>query len=339
MPAFFTPPFLPRRLWPAFLALVIAIATAGASAHEGHDHGPKIGDTAATGPVTLSPQARQNLGIQVVEIEIGSLQKTVSLLARVQPIPEKTARLSARIDGQVGAIHVRLGQSVRQSEPLLTLVPLAVDTPPVVLRAPFDGVVMAQNTSVGLPFTPETVLVELADLRQVLVRGEAYENADLSAIQVGTPVKVQLDFFHAQTFAGVIERMAPALAAETRTFEIYALLENADLQLKPNLQGAMFVGVGEEATGVSVPARAVLGGIGNHFVFVETEENTFERRPITLGLRLGDRVEVLEGVLPGDRLVVQGNYQLQFASAKKPAEAAPATGGAQPPAETAKTKS
>lgn len=329
MPAFFTPSFPPNRL--LFVLLALLMGATGVSAHEGHDHGPKIGDTAATGPVSLSPQARQNLGIQVVEVEIGSVQKTVSLLARVQPIPEKTARLSARIDGQVGAIHVRLGQFVRQGEPLLTLTPQALDAPPVTLRAPFDGVVMAQNTSVGLPFTPETVLVELADLRQVLVRGEAYENADLSAIRVGTPVKVQLDFFRAQTFAGVIERMAPALAAETRTFEIYALLENADLQLKPNLQGAMFVGVGEEAAGISVPARAVLGGIGNLFVFVEAEENTFERRPVTLGLRLGDRVEVLEGVLPGDRLVVQGNYQLQFASAKPAENAAPAA-TATPPA-------
>ena len=317
-------PKLPFRALSALLALLAGATPL--SAHEGEDHGPKVGDAAAaTGPVVLSAQTRQNLSIEVVAAEIGPLQKTVALLARVQPIPERTASLSARIDGQVTEIYVRLGQSVKQDEPLLKIAPLAIDTPSLILRAPLDGVVMAQNTSVGLAFTPATVLVELADLRQVLVRGEAYENADLSAVREGTPVKVQLDFFRGQTFSGVVERLAPALAAETRTFEIYALLENPDLRLKPNLQGSLFVGAGDEAMGVSVPTRAVLGGIGHLFVFVETEENTFERRPVTLGLRLADRVEVLEGVLPGDQVVVRGNYQLQFAAAKK-SDAPPAEG-------------
>ena len=324
MPALSSPPVLTFRTLSALLALVAATSL---SAHEGEDHGPKVGDAsaAAVGPVVLSASARQNLSIEVVAAEIGPLQKTVALLARVQPIPERTASLSARIDGQVTEIYVRLGQSVKQGDPLLKIAPLAIDTPSLILRAPLDGVIMAQNTSVGLAFTPATVLVELADLRQVLVRGEAYENADLSAVREGTPVKVQLDFFRGQTFSGVVERLAPALAAETRTFEIYALLDNLDLRLKPNLQGAMFVGAGDEALGVSVPTRAVLGGIGNLFVFVETEENTFERRPVTLGLRLADRVEVLEGVLPGDQVVVRGNYQLQFAAAKK-SDAPPAEG-------------
>ena len=307
---------------PAGALILLATLPFGAlrlSAHEGHDHGPKVGDaTAAAGPVTLSTLARQNLGIEVIEAEIAPFQQTATLLARVQAVPEQTARLSARVEGQVAEIYVRLGQPVRKDDPLVKIVPLAIDTPALVLRAPLDGVVMAQNAVIGQPFTPETVLVEVADLRRVLVRGIAYENADLAGVREGTPVKVRLDFFRNRTFEGEIERIAPALDAETRTFEIYALLENPDLRLKPNLQGSLFVPVGDETVGVSVPARAVLGGIGNLFVFVETAGNTFERRPVGVGSRMGDRIEVLEGVLPGDRVVVRGNYQLQFATGGKP---------------------
>lgn len=327
MPARSSPHFPLHRVPHALLALMFMATSL--SAHEGEDHGPKVGDAAAAaGPVVLTALARQNLGIEVLEAGIGPLQKTTALLARVQTIPERTARISARIEGQVTEIHVRLGQSVKKDDPLLKIAPLTIDTPPVVLRAPLEGVVMAQNTSIGLPFTPGTVLMELADLRQVLVRGIAYENADLSAVREGAPVTVQLDFFRGQTLTGAVERTAPALDPETRTFEIYALLDNPGLRLKPNLQGSMFVGVGEETMGVSVPVRAVLGGIGNLFVFVETEENTFERRPISAGLRLADRVEVLEGVLPGDKVVVRGNYQLQFASTRKAGEAAAPEDGA-----------
>lgn len=304
-----------------FLAVLLGGGTLSLSAHEGHDHGPKVGDAAAaTGPVVLTVLARQNLGLQTVEADIESLQKTTTLLARVQPIPERIARLSSRVEGQVTGVHARVGQSVKKGDALVTIAPLTVDTPSLVLKAPLDGVVMVQHAVIGLPFTPETMLVEIADLNQVHVRGIAYENADLSAVAEGTPVTVQLDFFGDRRFSGRVERIAPALDPETRTFEIYVLVDNPGLHLKPNLQGSMHVGVGEESVGISVPSRAVLGGIGNLFVFVETEPNTFERRSVGVGLQLADRVEILEGVLPGDKVVVRGNYQLQFAAAK-PADA------------------
>lgn len=312
----------------AFLLSLLALIPAATrlAAHEGHDHGPKLGDVAAVGPVVLTPQSRQNLRVETVEVAISEFRKTASLLARVQSLPERTARLSARIDGQVGEIYVKLGQKVKSGEALLQLTPRAIDTPAVLLRAPLDGVIMAQNASVGLPFTPETVLIEVADLRQVLVRGVAYENADLSAIKEGTPVTVRLDFFGGESFAGHVERIAPALDPETRTFEIYAWVENQDLRLKPNLQGTMMVGIGESSAGILLPSRAILGGLGNLFVFVETEENTFERRAVVTGIRSGTEVEIVEGVLPGDRVVVRGNYQLQFAAPKTgEAPAAPGT--------------
>lgn len=206
---------MPRDFWRsvAFTSLVaLALSSPALTAHEGHDHGPKLGEAAAIGPVTLSPQARQNLGVETVEASISEIRKTTGLLARVQSLPERTARLSARIEGQVSEIYVKLGQKVRTGDALLKLTPRAIDTPAVLLRAPIDGVIMAQNASVGFPFTPETVLVEVSDLSQVLVRGVAYENADLSSIQEGTAVTVRLDFFGAETFTGHVER----IPAETR---------------------------------------------------------------------------------------------------------------------------
>ena len=318
-------PFLVRHL---LLSAVLGSAPP-LLAHAGHDHGPKVGGAAATGPVVLSRQARLNLGLETVEANITALRRTTSLLTRIQVVPERVARLSARFDGQVGEIHVRLGQAVHAGDPLLKLVPKTIDTPAVVLRAPWEGVIMAQHAANGLPFTAETVLVEIADLRQVLARGVAYENADLAAVREGTPVTVQLDFFRGESFAGRIERIAPALDPETRTFELYALLENPGNRLKPNLQGAMFVGVGEEVSGIAVPARAVLGSTGDLFVFVETEPDTFERRAVTVGVTAADRVEIVEGVLPGEKVVVRGNYQLQFAPGK-PAASAPGAARAEP---------
>jgi hypothetical protein len=65
----------------------------------------------------------------------------------------------------------------------------------------------------------------------------------------------------------------------------------------------------------------VLGDLGNLFVFVR-DGNSFERRNVVIGMKAGDQVEIVEGVLPGDNVVTEGHYQLQFATT--PAKAAPA---------------
>ncbi|HSH39483.1 MAG TPA: efflux RND transporter periplasmic adaptor subunit, partial [Chthoniobacterales bacterium] len=62
--------------------------------------------------------------------------------------------------------------------------------------------------------------------------------------------------------------------------------------------------------------------LGNLFVFVR-DGNTFERRNVVLGTKAGDQVEIVEGVLPGDNVVTEGHYQLQFATGPKKEAAAP----------------
>ena len=69
----------------------------------------------------------------------------------------------------------------------------------------------------------------------------------------------------------------------------------------------------------AVPRSAVLGDMGNLFVFVETGDKglTYERHPVVTGIADDRFVEIVEGVLPGDKVVTQGNYQLQYVPGKK----------------------
>jgi multidrug efflux pump subunit AcrA (membrane-fusion protein) len=52
------------------------------------------------------------------------------------------------------------------------------------------------------------------------------------------------------------------------------------------------------------------------FVFVENEDGLFEKREVVAGIRSGNLVEILEGVLPDEKVVTVGNYQLQYLGAE-----------------------
>jgi multidrug efflux pump subunit AcrA (membrane-fusion protein) len=63
-----------------------------------------------------------------------------------------------------------------------------------------------------------------------------------------------------------------------------------------------------------VPSSAIVDDAGRPIVFVQVEGEAFERRPVTLGAREGDRVQVLAGVKPGEHIVTRGAYLVRLAS-------------------------
>ncbi len=304
------------------LCLMLGFAVHAARAHEGHVHGPEAGaDSPAFGPITLSEETIRNLGLQTVEAKPAPLQRSLQMAARIEGLPERQAKISPRAEGRVAEILVKLGDRVTADQPLLRFDPLTVGNPPVILKSPIDGFVVRQGASIGQPLRPETALMEVADYSQVLARATTFESPDLSAINAGDPARVQVQVFSDQIFEGKVQRLDVRLERESGTFEVYVLLDNPDLKLRPNMQATATIGIGEAQEVIAVPQRAVLGDLGNLFVFVQTDEpRTFARRNVVVGLKAGDQVEIIEGVLPGEKVVTQGNYQLQFATTAKKTE-------------------
>ncbi len=301
--------------------LLAAFLPLAALAHEGHVHGPGETEAIATGPVVLSEEAIKNLGVQTVEANLAPLQRTIAMIGRIEGLPERLAKIAPRAEGRVAEIFVKLGDRVTAGQPMLRFEPRTVGNPPVILNSPINGFVVRQEASLGQALNPDTVLMEVADYSQVLARGMTFESPDLSLIKPGQNARVRLDVFPARLFEGKVQRLDVGLERESRTFEVYVLLDNPELQLRPNMQASVAIAIGDPQEVLAVPQRAVLGDLGNLFVFVR-DGNTFERRNVVIGMKAGDQVEIVEGVLPGDNVVTEAQYQLQFAtSPAKKAEA------------------
>jgi len=306
-------PFRNAR-WIWFIAFAWA-ALASTFAHEGHEHAPQPGDAdgSVSGPVELSDVAIANLGVETAEAMIVEMQPSVQLVAQVEPLPEKVAQITPRFDGTVGEILVKLGESVKAGQPLLRLVPRTIGNPEVIVKAPLTGAITKVNVTLGQAFSPDTVLLIVGDYSSVLARGIAYENPEILALKIGDPATLTVDVFPGHRFEGAIQRSDVGLESDSKTFEVYALIDNHDGKLRPNLLGQLSVGTGKAQPVLAVPEKSILGDLGNLFAFVR-EGNTFERRAVRLGIKSGGQVEILEGVVPGEQIVTRGNYQLQYAS-------------------------
>lgn len=285
--------------------------------HEDHDHDDHdLGDhdhdhEEEEGPLVLTAAQMANLGIATATADIRPLQETVELLASVEALPERQANVSPRFDGQIRDVRATLGDYVQAGQRLVVVEPIIAGANRLTLSAPISGVVSAQSARIGQTVETTSVLFEISDHSRMLLHGTMMESTDIVRIRAGQTATVYLDALPNKPLVAKVVRFYMAREAGTGLFTVHAEADNPEKTLYPGMMGTMSVAVGDTVPGIVIPRRAVLGGLGDRFVFVRTGEE-FERRSVIEGLVAGADTEILEGVFPGEDVVTQGHYQLQY---------------------------
>lgn len=320
-----------RFKFPLTFALFLAVSTL-AYPHAGHDKAP--GDDGAgptTGPIAISAEAKKNLALQVEEVELRTLDKTLMALGQIEAIPSRTAAVTSRIAGRVSAIDVSLGDPVKKGQAVVEVESLQPGDPPprVPYVSPIDGLVIERHVVLGDAVEANKHLLEIVDLTEVYAEGRIFEG-QIAAVKTGQKVRISVESYPQEVFTGTVDLVSGELDAETRTLKVWVRIKNEDLKLRPNMRAELNIVTAEADSAIAIPLSAVLGEAGNLFAYVQsdTDELVYERRPLVLGMKDDRYVEVSEGIFPSDKVVTLGNYQLQYVTTRKPA-AKPAAGTAE----------
>jgi RND family efflux transporter MFP subunit len=127
--------------------------------------------------------------------------------------------------------------------------------------------------------------------------------SEIGKLRLGQPVAFRVDGFGEQRFAGRIDRINPATVAGSRSINVYAVIDNPQGVLRAGLfaQGAVSLERIEGA--LVVPASAVREELGRNIVYALVD-GAVQRKAVKTGpADAADRVQVLEGLAPGDRIV------------------------------------
>ncbi len=174
------------------------------------------------------------------------------------------------------------------------------------VRSPSNGVLVEKNVVEGTAFEPGMRLFRIAPLEQIWIEAEIYAS-DLSLVSVGQQATISAPYLPGLALEARVAYVLPSLASETRTARVRLELGNGDLALRPE----MFVDVEIQANlgeRILVPVSSVIVAGKRRVVFVDRGAGQLEPRPITTGAASEDKVEVLEGLEPGERVVASGNF-------------------------------
>jgi multidrug efflux pump subunit AcrA (membrane-fusion protein) len=176
------------------------------------------------------------------------------------------------------------------------------------IRAPFAGRIKERAVTVGQYLKVQSPVMTIVNVDPLRVRLSVPEKM-APWVRVGRSVNLALEAFPGRAFVGRIARINPAVDEKTRTFEVEALVANRAGELKPGSFVKATLQSDKVDTIITIPQTAVAYLFGTYKVFV-VQGQTVKEREVKLGDHFGDRVEVLEGLQPSDKLAVGESGQV-----------------------------
>jgi len=289
-------------------------------------------------PADLLPDRRAALAAEVpgtvetLRVEVGQVVAAGELLAAVdtralqQEVAEAEALFEQAEDEHRRAEALFEKRSVTRSdlvrakttrdvaEARLASARLQLDKSRV--EAPWAGTVADRRVEVGDYVVPGQAMFELVDARRLKVRAPV-PATDVPFVAVGEPVEIGFSSLPGERFLGRVARLGAELDPAARTLDLEAELPNPDGRLKPGMLARLRIPRQVLPEAVLVPLDAVVDLEDARAVYVVAGTGgelraplRAERREVTLGPTLGERVVIESGLAPGDRVIVEGQSRV-----------------------------
>ncbi len=266
--------------------------------------------------IVLDEVSETNLQLETAEAEESDFESTLFALGRIEVLPGKRALVSSRIPGRAFSVLGLPDQLVEEGDELIWVESRQPGDPPptIMLPAPMAGIIARVDIAVGQPVSPDQVLMEILDLSTVEAAAQVPQHLVAKLVK-GQAARIQLPAFPGEIFEATLAHIGSVADAEAGTVEAAFHLPNEDGRLRPGLWAEFHLITQSRENILSIPRSAVQGDAARRFVFIKDYEldHAYVKVPVVLGETNDQRVEVLQGLFPGDEVVTRGGYSLAFA--------------------------
>jgi RND family efflux transporter MFP subunit len=177
------------------------------------------------------------------------------------------------------------------------------------ILSPVDGFIGRRNLDQGAFAGANTPIVSVVDIRTVRLVSNLVEK-DFKRVRAGVVALIEVDAFPGEQFTGVVSRVAPVFDSATRTAPMEIEVPNPGYRLKPGMFARVRLTVDRRPDALTVPRNAVVDSEGKRGVFL-VEGQTAKFQPVTTGLQDNERIEILEGLAEGTRVITTGALALR----------------------------
>lgn len=180
-----------------------------------------------------------------------------------------------------------------------------------IIVAPFSGVLGLRGVSVGAVLQPGMRITTIDDDSTMKLDFQV-PSVFLASLKPGLPITATARAFEGREFHGTISSIDSQIDPVTRSITVRAVLPNEDRVLKPGLLMSVNI-LKNPRDAVVIPEEALVPEGRSNAVFVVEgggEQGIARKRPVTIGTRRPGKVEIVEGLLEGERVVTHGTMRI-----------------------------
>ena len=276
-----------------------------ADEHAGHGEEDEGGHA---GLVEVSAEAQRRGGIKTETVKRTFVPETFSAMGRIMQDAQKPHHITAGASGRLEALSVSLGATVAPGMAVAAIKTLSGAT--VNPIAPHKGIVTAVHTAEGDSVNEMSFLLTITDVDPLWGVLDIPER-NLAQIKTGQKVEIKTAAYPKEVFKGTVASVSPEIDTVSRTVKARVSIDNPGGLLKFGMFLDVAVHTGGYLRGVTLRSDAVQNGPAGSFVFVKTGDDGFAPRPVETGGEKGGLTEIIRGVSPGDKVVVEGAFLLK----------------------------
>ena len=242
---------------------------------------------------------------QLASAEAGAVLARLSL-DRARELRAQGTNAQADLDAATAAFQ--------QTQANVAAIKAAIDKKTI--RAPFDGRLGIRQINLGQFLRSGTDIVPLHSLDPIYI-DFALPQQNAAQVAAGQPVRVTVDAYPGEVFAGTVTALNPNVDDATRNFQLQATLKNAGSKLRPGMFGSVEVQLPVIEKVITVPLSAIVyNPYGDAVYIVEKQREDGQglivrQQFVQTGATRGDQVAIVKGVKLGDVVVTAGQLKLR----------------------------
>lgn len=176
------------------------------------------------------------------------------------------------------------------------------------IKAPFNGIIGFRDISLGAYLQPGSKIATLVDIARLKLEFSISEKYATNSL-IGKEAEFTVEGV-SRPFKASIYAVDPSLDVKTRTILLRALFNNADHLLKPGMSAKVLFSSSKNTESILIPNEAIVQNAKGRTVWVKREGKAVSV-PVEIGTRSEDRIEIRQGLNPGDSIIITGLMQLR----------------------------
>lgn len=213
--------------------------------------------------------------------------------------------------GKLSVLNIEVGSYVEKDQVIAEVDPskpgMKFVASPV--KSPIAGTVIEVPVHVGATITQQVPIAKISRTNEKQLRTYIAEKY-ISKMKYGLNALLYFAAFPDEVFRARVADISPIVDPQSRTLEVKLNFSSYDRRIKPGMFAEIKIITEQKSGIVKIPVECLVKRYGAYYVFVVRDDNTAERRNVTPGIQIDNKVEIVEGLGPDEKVVIRGQTLL-----------------------------